>query len=783
MGKDVKTVYVDGKTFFGNDPKTVTQNLDAAAVSKVQVFTEKSEQEKLTGIADGSQEKVMNVQLKDEYKKGYFGKASLGYGWGEDAPHRWLAKGNFNWFTDKQQLSFIGYGNNLNQSGSDWNDMSEFYGQSIQTRWDNGYFGFGNSGGRHRNYYSLGYDSDGTGFSNNGGGGVNYNYYNKKIKYNVGYFYSLNKRFSDVFSNRHTFLQDSTFWRIDTTSNENLRQKHSFSTRFEYAIDSNNNIIIKANVEYSPTKRSYIATQLYQTSEFWDINQYSIDNKYGLDINQNSINNEYKNDNVNFDILAIYNHKFKKKGRSFAISAYYDVENKNNLENIKNINAFFKEISPNEQLKFIVKNNKNTEDNTIKSSVLYVEPFGKRISLMGFYNFRNTLSVNKNFSEDMEFNIDVDSLWLNYKNQTLYNRVGSTINYAHNGINLQLGGAFQSLLLDGKSEIRPPSIDKQNFSYGNFIPYFSANLDLPKNFYVNADYSYNVSEPDISYLFPMPNLSNTMYKTLGNPNLKPERYHEIDWYARYWNSASMFNASVSGSATFYDNRIVYNQNTEFIANQGYITISKPENVKGGNRFYSYFWSSFPIVKTKLTMNISANGNISNSPIFINQIENNTNSKSYGGRLGFNLTINQKLSFYAGTNVTQTFTQYSIQSDRDQSYIDYGVNLNGKWQVFKKTFLESNYSFSNYSNKKLDFNQNINMLNVSVRQVIGEKNQWELRIAAMDILNQNQSIRQSAYINYIEYRISPTLARYFLLIGAYNIKGFETKNNQRRGYWY
>ena len=65
MGKDVKTVYVDGKAFFGNDPKTVTQNLDAEAVSKVQVYTEKSEQEKITGIADGSQEKVMNVELKE----------------------------------------------------------------------------------------------------------------------------------------------------------------------------------------------------------------------------------------------------------------------------------------------------------------------------------------------------------------------------------------------------------------------------------------------------------------------------------------------------------------------------------------------------------------------------------------------------------------------------------------------------------------------------------------------------------------------------------------------
>jgi hypothetical protein len=177
MGKDVRTVYVDGKNFFGNDPKTVTQNLDAQAVSKVQVFTEKSEQEKLTGISDGSKEKVMNLELKDEYKKGYFGKASAGYGWGENAPHRWLAKGSFNWFTDKQQLSFIGFGNNLNQSSYDWNDMSEFRGQSMQSGNDNGDFGF-NSASSIRYYTSGGYysGSDGSGFSNNGGGGVNYNY-------------------------------------------------------------------------------------------------------------------------------------------------------------------------------------------------------------------------------------------------------------------------------------------------------------------------------------------------------------------------------------------------------------------------------------------------------------------------------------------------------------------------------------------------------------------------------------------------------------------------------
>jgi outer membrane receptor for ferrienterochelin and colicin len=334
--------------------------------------------------------------------------------------------------------------------------------------------------------------------------------------------------------------------------------------------------------------------------------------------------------------------------------------------------------------------------------------------------------------------------------------------------------------LDGWYKTKPHNKNNQDFpAYNNFIPYFSANLDLPKNFYVGASYSYDVSEPSISYLFPMPNLSNTMYKVLGNPDLMPERSHNISGYLSYWNSASMVNFSLNGNANFYDNRIVYNQNTEYIENQGYVTVSTPENVDGGNSFYSYFWTSFPIIKTKLTMNISANGSISNSPVFINLEENNTNSKNYGGNMGLNLTIGKKLSFYAGGNVSQTFTTYSIQSDRNLAYINYGASLNGKWQVFKKTFLEATYRFSNYAYKNTDFKpQNINTLNVSVRQVIGEKNQWELRLAAVDILNQNQYIRQTAAVNYIENRISPTLARYFLLTAAYNIKGFETKNNNR-----
>jgi hypothetical protein len=714
---------------------------------------------------------VMNLELKEEYKKGYFGKATLGYGMGQSGPdwqHCWLARGNFNWFTDKQQLSFIGYGNNLNQSSMDWGDRQDFYGQSMQTGRDNGDFGFGAGRGGFSIMWSSGYSSDNFRTSTNGGGGVNYNYFNKKIKYNAGYFYSVNQSLTDLYSERETFLGNSSFFKLDTTQNVNLRQNHNFSTRFECDIDSNNNIVVRANFEYAPAKRDNMIHQLFQTSEKMDINFLSIDNAY-------------KSDNLNFDVLTIYNHKFKKKGRTFAWSGFYNYKDGNNLEDINNINEFFNIGSDSDFIKFIVKNNKNSEDHNVKSSVLYVEPLGKRFSLMGFYNFRNTLSQNKNFSNDPEnANAEIDSLWLNYKSSVLYNRAGASVNYAHNGINLSLGGAYQALILNGTCETKPQLVEKLDAKpYHNFIPYFSANLDLPKNFWVSATYSYDVSAPNISYLFPMPNLSNTLYKMNGNPNLKPESCHDINANVHYWNNASMVNASLSGSARFYDSQIVYNQITDYVENQGFVTVSTPDNVEGGNSFYTGLWTSFPIIKTKLTMNISGNGRFFNSPVFINEVKNITHTKGYSASLGLTLNLGQKLSFMAGANLSQTFAEYSIAIDRNQNYINYGANVSGKWQMLKKTFLEVSYRFSDYINKKLNFEKPIHTLTASVRQVVGKKNQWEFRLAAVDILNQNKYINHSATVNYVEYRIAPTLGRYFMLTVAYNLKGFETKNSNNR----
>ena len=74
QGEKVNRVLVDGKEFFGNDPKIATKNLPADAVDKVQVYDKQSDQAQLTGFEDGNYEKTINLKLKKDKKKGLFGK-------------------------------------------------------------------------------------------------------------------------------------------------------------------------------------------------------------------------------------------------------------------------------------------------------------------------------------------------------------------------------------------------------------------------------------------------------------------------------------------------------------------------------------------------------------------------------------------------------------------------------------------------------------------------------------------------------------------------------------
>ncbi|MGL4630169.1 MAG: TonB-dependent receptor, partial [Leadbetterella sp.] len=446
QGERVQKVLVDGKSFFGNDPKVATKQLPAESINRIQVFDDKSEQSKLTGIEDGKRDKTVNLELKEEFKKGGFGKITAGIGTDE----RLMTKGNYNRFNQKNQFSIVGFGNNLNQTGLNRDDYQDFKGSQSYQWNDNADFGFENgSGFRMFNFEDDGDEEssmsipqswgEGDGFSKNLAGGVNYNYDTPKTKFSSSYFYNLSDQVFDIYSQTQTFLNSTSYFQNARNLSTNLFNNHRLSFRFEKSLDSLNTITINFNGRLSKRENSndVYTDFINKTDETFRENQI----RSTMDGNSNAQSGAF-----------IFRHKFRKKGRNFALSGSLNrTDNNNNSLQASNIieNRINGEQFPLEgldlrvnQLVFGIGKSLN-----LKSSILYTEPFTKKLFGEMFYNYSILSRDSERDVNDLNSSDGrrIESLSRYFDNRVLYNRLGAQLRFIHKGLNLSSGWAYTSM--------------------------------------------------------------------------------------------------------------------------------------------------------------------------------------------------------------------------------------------------------------------------------------------------------------------------------------------------
>ena len=112
-GKTVSRILMKGKDFFGTDKDMALKNIPVDVVDKVKFYDKKSDFARITGIDDGEEETVLDLQMRKDVEEGIFANADLGYG----TKDRFSAKGLANYFTDTQRYTLILSGNNTNDRG------------------------------------------------------------------------------------------------------------------------------------------------------------------------------------------------------------------------------------------------------------------------------------------------------------------------------------------------------------------------------------------------------------------------------------------------------------------------------------------------------------------------------------------------------------------------------------------------------------------------------------------------------------------------------------------
>ena len=135
-GKEIDKITVGGRTFFFDDQSTALNNLPASVVDKIRVIDRDSEETRASGIEDGDKERVLDVGLKKEYEKGWFGNLGVKGGTtlsgkADDSPLRddrgflWGGNALVSAYTEKDQVTLIANGQNIDDTGTVYGTMGE----------------------------------------------------------------------------------------------------------------------------------------------------------------------------------------------------------------------------------------------------------------------------------------------------------------------------------------------------------------------------------------------------------------------------------------------------------------------------------------------------------------------------------------------------------------------------------------------------------------------------------------------------------------------------------
>jgi hypothetical protein len=771
-GKAVTKLTVDGKTFFSEDPKFAIKNLPAAGVSKVQVFDKKNEEALLTGKSMPSQEKTMDIALKEEFKKGGFGKMTVAAG--SDSESRVELKGNYNKFDKKNQLSFIGIGTNTGRNGLSWEDQSEFMG-SNSFSFENNDYGFGGGGFINiRMMFSGGSEleskvSDALVNSNTSGfptymmGGVNYNYDDKKNKFSGRYFYKNATNERTTISDSRSFLNNFFLDKLSTDSNNKDGFNHRMETKYEYKIDSFLTAIVTADMAL-----------VESGTTFGGNNSIRRDGRILTSSNTYDHKTDLKGKLLNTSLLL--RKTFRKVGRGIGINSTIQKTDINEYQKRFSNNAFYDESGIQDSL-FLQRqiNNSDLDKYSIQANAMYSEPLSKLFFLKIFYNLSfwdedGSKIVNDQNQTDNAL-VQNNALSRISKNTITKQRSGTQLTFSYKSFNFSSGLAYQTIDLIGN--YKSPDVTlfagKVDNHFKIWVPYFEIGGKIIRNSFINVSYNRYANQPDIKSLIPVVDITNPLYITEGNPLLNPSIDHSIYAYFNQRFPAKGASINVNVSQSYNENQIIQQQTVD----ENLVTRSKPINYSGGQNTWISVSGGFPIVRNKLKVNTGLSLSTNRSFSFVNTILNNTKSNRWGPRINFDFTPSQKVAIYLSANTSFTTTTYNIHTAQNQNLVNQNYSLDINTNFAKGWYWNSKFQYSNYKNDRFGLDRSIPILDFSVYKQVLRGNKGEIRLSLYDAFNKRIEISQSASVSSVFNSRTPTIARYIMLSFSYNIKGMKS----------
>lgn len=765
QGQKVTRLTVDGKDFFGTDPKTATKNLPADAIAKVQLIDSKTQEAKATGIDDGQREKVLNLTIKEDKKKGWFGNANLAGGT-TDKYGTYLSANHFN---KNLQFAVLGMSNNTNDASFGYDDLSSFSGGNIGNIFAppaGGSFSINSNNGKTTIGGSGVFDNNAIGLYTTHSGGLNYSNSwgkNNKLAISGSYFTYFSSGLGNKLSNIQDLSSGDILRTIDNTDRNSDNQAHRFNFKAEYHPDSLTDIVLRPNVILNSTtnisNRSFNANfdaagKSNNGSQYFDQHNFTpslfgeftvlrrLPNKKGsVSLRLNGTQNTYNSDWINQSLLNQF------------ISGNTVVTNTNQQANQENASKTY----------------------TINGN--YARPLNQKWSANVAYGFTRSIVDAQQVTFDYDptsdrYEIIVPLLTNTFDNRNSLQIAGLGFIYTGKDWTYNFGlNAQQSLLNANVLDNVGANIGNIEKSYYNLLPRLTVNFKNKANQTIAINYRASVNLPSVTDLQPVQNNTNPLYQRVGNPDLEARKSHRVSVNFntfspdnnRYWNGYFLYNLSFDDTG----NDITYNNGIQTV---------KPVNVNGNYYLRAGTYFGMPSKLKGLRMNYGMNFFTEHRINFISSAKNLTNRFEIGPNINWSYDIDDK--FNAGIYAYVGFTKVNntAESAIDNKYFSLENTLNLSYEFIKDLRIEADLNHVGSAGRADGFNNNYFLLNAGINKYL-MKRRVTLSLKGFDILNQNTSIDRIVNSSRIEDVRYNNITRYFYLSLNYKLTKVGADNER------
>lgn len=747
QGETVKKVLVDGEEFFGDDPTLVTKNLRADMVDKVQLYDKKSDQSDFTGIDDGEKSKTLNIQLKENSKRGLFGKVAAGAG--DQGYHN--SEAMINVFRGKEKISAYGILSNTGKIGLNWGDREKFGS-------GNGELSFNDDGDMEFN--SQGDDLDGWDgrYQDNGyplvqTGGLHYGNKWDRDRQNLNTNYKIMKLFVDGSTKTasQNILQDTIYYDNSSQQFKNSILRNRVSGSYENQIDSSSSIklMIDGSLDHK-TGDNYSVSERLKGKDL---------------VNSNQRRTTSVSDIGGFNASLLWRKKLKKKGRTISLIVAENYS-RNNGEGLLDATTNFYNMGQIDSVQHTdQRKTTNNESIDINSNLTYTEPLSKSSTLAFNYGLiiTNSHSNRNSYNQNDDGKYEVlDSLYSNdYAFNILTHKGGISYAYTKKKVRINFGGNVGLTSFHQKDMFRN---NERNRDFVNWYPRAIFRYNFTQQRRLSFNYNGYTQQPDINQLQPILVNDDPVNVVIGNPNLKPAFSNSFSANFSDYKVMTSRNIWISLSYQTTANAI---SSRSFLDPAGKRT-SQAINVNGNSNGRIYSNIGFKINPLDMRLGGGLTGGMNRYVNYVNDQYNVTRSSNVGVNLSASKGKEKKYQAYLDANADYNTSVSSVQDNLHTNYWTYNINPNVNIYLPLKIELHGDMNYMiRQKTPVFTTNNNAAILNASVAKKFGKKELIQLNFSMNDILNQNIGFDRSVQTNTITQTTRTTIGRYGMLSFIWN----------------